>query len=76
MREDRDWHSESRAMLLLACVSWCQCLKVEIDPWTRYAPLEKEDGDKWKTLMKDLCMQRAWALGSKTGTQPSRQLTT
>jgi len=27
--------------------------EVEIDPWTRYAPLEKEDGDKWKTLMKD-----------------------
>mmetsp|Transcript_43145 Transcript_43145/g.101365 ORF Transcript_43145/g.101365 Transcript_43145/m.101365 type:complete len:833 (+) Transcript_43145:86-2584(+) len=27
--------------------------EVEIDPWTRYAPLEKEDGDKWKLMMKD-----------------------
>merc|ERR1719223_464622 len=27
--------------------------EVEIDPWTRYAPLEKEEGDKWKLMMKD-----------------------
>jgi len=27
--------------------------EVEIDPWTRYAPLEKEEGDKWKLTLKD-----------------------
>mmetsp|Transcript_62803 Transcript_62803/g.141862 ORF Transcript_62803/g.141862 Transcript_62803/m.141862 type:complete len:839 (-) Transcript_62803:161-2677(-) len=27
--------------------------EVEIDPWTRYGPLEKEDGDSWKIKMKD-----------------------
>mmetsp|Transcript_19189 Transcript_19189/g.55705 ORF Transcript_19189/g.55705 Transcript_19189/m.55705 type:complete len:807 (+) Transcript_19189:42-2462(+) len=28
-------------------------LLVEIDPWTRYAPLEKERGDEWKLKMND-----------------------
>jgi len=28
-------------------------LLVEIDPWTRYAPLEKEAGDQWKLKMND-----------------------
>jgi len=27
--------------------------EVEIDPWTRYAPLEKEKGDQWKVMIKD-----------------------
>jgi len=28
-------------------------LEVEIDPWTRYAPLEKERGDEWKLKVND-----------------------
>lgn len=28
-------------------------LEVEIDPWQRYQALEKENGDVWKTKMKD-----------------------
>merc|ERR1719295_954761 len=27
--------------------------EVEIDPWTRYEPLEKERGDEWKSKLKD-----------------------